>query len=215
MAPRKRRPTRVSEEAQKEFIRHVKNLHRRRYDRSPMWRGVKVIKSPLDIALYSSVIYEKRPKFIIETGTKFGGSALFFGDMLQLFGGHRVFTIDINGSQNFTSHPHVEYIQGSSVDPDLFRELRGDLFGKGDVMVVLDSDHSKDHVFRELQLYSQIVTPNQYMVVEDCWGSGEKPRDPYRAVEEFLKHSKAFERRPVDKNFIFSVTRDGWLLRER
>ena len=83
-------------------------------------------------------------------------------------------------------------------------------------MVVLDSDHSRKHVLRELQLYSQVVTPGQYIAVEDCWGSGERPRAPYFAVDDFLKSGQGanFERRPIEEQFLFSVTRDGWLLRK-
>ena len=58
------------------------------------------------------------------------------------------------------------------------------------ILVILDSDHSKDRVSKELLLYKSIVTTGSYMIVEDTsingnpllpdWGPG-----PMEAVEEF------------------------------
>ena len=62
------------------------------------------------------------------------------------------------------------------------------------VLVILDSDHSKEHVSKELLLYKSIVTTGSYMIVEDTsinghpllpdWGPG-----PMEAVDEFLKNN--------------------------
>ena len=63
--------------------------------REPRWRGIRVVKFPQDLILYAQVIFKRKPEYIIETGTRFGGSALFLGDMLQLVGGKKVYSIDI------------------------------------------------------------------------------------------------------------------------
>jgi len=179
----------------------------------PQWRGVQIKKFPQDLVLYAQAVFKYKPDWIIETGTYLGGSALFFGDMVMLGGGKRVISIDVK-SKHQPQHPFVEYIVGSSVDLKLFRALRGRLKGKGSVMVVLDSDHRTEHVARELELYSQVVTPGQYMVVEDCYTRRAKPYYPYPAVQEFTKQRKDFKLYNPEDQFIFAVSRGGWLMRE-
>lgn len=178
--------------------------------REPRWRGVRVVKFPSDLILYSQVIQKRKPDFIIETGTAYGGSAMFFADMLTLINseGH-VITIDVKAARN-PEHDRVEYLNGSSVDPEIVEKVK-EIVGQSMVMVVLDSDHSTKHVLKEMDLYAPIVTSGQYMVVEDCWTRHEKPYAPYYAVEEFLKKNNDFRRYNLEKQFIFAVTRDGWL----
>ena len=182
--------------------------------REPRWRGVRVVKFPEDLILYAQVIWKRRPDFIVETGTRFGGSALFFGDMLQLIGGKKVFTIDVSHECHPPPHPMVEHVLGSSIDPAIVERIRSEV-SDGKVMVVLDSDHSTKHVLAELRAYQDIVTPGQYIVVEDCWTRHKTPYEPWHAVEEFLKENPAFKRFNLEKQFIYAVTKDGWLRRQR
>ena len=163
--------------------------------------------------LYAQTIFNLKPDWIVETGTWFGGSACFLADMLLLNGGRGVITIDVSGKHQ-PPHPMVEYIKASSTDLPMFRRLRSRLKGKGSVMVILDSDHRTEHVAKEMELYSQIVTPGQYMVVEDCWTRHKEPYFPYQAVQEFLEKRKDFTLHHPEDQFIYAVTRDGWLMRE-
>ena len=199
-----------SMEALTEYYEHV---HDRNSNR-PKWRETEVDKFPQDLTLYAQVIFKRKPSFIIETGTAYGGSALFFGDMLLLSGGCRVFSVDVK-ARNAPSHPFVTYLEGSSVDEEILKHLRNET-KDGSVMVVLDSDHSKKHVLNELNAYADIVTTGQYLVVEDCYTRGPvkgRPEyyHPYLAVEEFLKTNDGFRRYDLEKQFIFAVTKNGWL----
>lgn len=179
----------------------------------PRWRGVQVVKFPQDLILYAQVIQKRRPDFIIETGTRFGGSALFFADMLQLIGGKKCISIDItNPPPDIPDHPNLMFLRGSSIDPDIVEQVKS-IVGTGSVMTSFDSDHSQRHVARELALYAPIVTPGQYMVVEDCWTRHEHPYKPYFAIRGFLAGHPEFSRVNVDKQFVFAVTRDGWLIK--
>jgi cephalosporin hydroxylase len=179
----------------------------------PRWRGVKVVKHATDLILYAQAIWKNQPTWIVETGTKYGGSGLFFADMLALCGGKGVITIDVV-ERDVEHHPYLECITASSTDEAMFDVLRRRVRGSS-VMVVLDSDHSTKHVARELELYSQIVTEGQFLVVEDCWAYRTKPYPPHKAVEAFLKTTDQFEREDVTKQFVFGVTRDGWLRRAK
>jgi len=199
-----------SMEALTEYYEHVHDGKGNR----PKWRETEVDKFPQDLTLYAQVIFKRKPSFIIETGTAYGGSALFFGDMLLLSGGCRVFSVDVK-ARNAPSHPFVTYLEGSSVDEEILKHLRNET-KDGSVMVVLDSDHSKKHVLNELNAYADIVTTGQYLVVEDCYTRGPvkgRPEyyHPYLAVEEFLKTNDGFRRYDLEKQFIFAVTKNGWL----
>ena len=176
----------------------------------PTWKGVTVIKYATDMILYSEMIYQNKPDFIIEAGTAYGGSAFFFADMLNtLCGGGKVLTIDTRNRVT-KRHPDVEYIIGSSTDPKIVEKVIN-LTQKGSVMVVLDSDHSLDHVKSELSIYNDIVTPNQFMVVEDCYVRRERISGPGKAVNWFLPLNKSFVRENPEEKFLISVTREGWL----
>lgn len=180
---------------------------------NPTWRGTRLDKYPQDMALYADVIFKRKPEYIIETGTFHGGSALFFGDMMSLTGGKKVFSIDINHDRKFPEHPLVEYIKGSSADPVLVKSIADRI--SDPIMVVLDSDHSTDHVRKEMELFAPLVTKGQYMVVEDCYSKSTKPIGPYYAVQDFLKTHSEFKLYNLEKRFIFGMTNGGWLRKIR
>jgi cephalosporin hydroxylase len=185
----------------------------------PYWRGVRVVKFPSDLILYAQVIQENKPDFIIETGTAYGGSALFFRDMLSLFNpSGRVITIDVSPRSMFAGPANaVRQIVGSSIDPTVLARVRDEMEDDSKptpkVMVVLDSDHSGHHVFKELRMYSKLVTPGQFIVVEDCYTKSERSYGPHWGVRQFLKRTKEFHLEPMEDRFIFAVTRGGWLRR--
>jgi len=173
------------------------------------------VKCPLDLWIYQEILFENKPDFIVETGTYQGGSAMFLATMLELLGKGKVITIDISQSETRPRHPRIIYLTGSSTDRDLFDRVRGVVEGAS-VMVILDSDHSKQHVLDELNLYSQIVTPSQYLIVEDTNINGNPVYDdfgpgPFEAVEEFLRDNRSFV---VDENrerFMLTMNPGGYL----
>lgn len=180
----------------------------------PTWKGRTFRKYGSDMTLYAEMIYETQPDYIIETGTFHGGSAMFFADMLEvLCGGGLVLSIDIRNRPAVNPWHHaVEFIRGSSTDPEVVRRVKNQVFN-GSVMAVFDSDHSFEHVKDELETYKDIVTPGQFMVVEDCYVRGERTSGPYKAVNQFLEHSDNFKQERPEKKYIMSVTREGWLRR--
>ena len=181
----------------------------------PRWRGVRVIKQPGDLILYQEVIWENKPKFIVETGTKFGGSALFFQDMLDLVGeGGKVLTVDIAAKVN-NPDPRIRYIEGNSKDEAIVDQVRR-IVGDDTCMVVLDSDHRRIHVKWELHRYAPLVTPGQYLVIEDCYSRGTKPLGPLEARDWFLadtKEGRQFQQTNLERKFLIGVCNGGWLRR--
>ncbi len=189
--------------------------HIHRESREPTWRGVRVVKMPTDLLLYEQIIWENRPKWIVETGTKFGGSSLFFQDMLDMVGeGGQVVTIDIRPEVK-TPDPRITYITANSVNRATVQQVR-EMIGSDLTMVVLDSAHGRKHVKWELYLYSPLVTPGQYLVVEDCYSRSSSLYQPGEARDWFLttRAGRQFVQTNLDRQFLVGVALGGWLRRK-
>ena len=167
---------------------------------------------PNDLMLYAEIIQENKPKWIIEAGTKFGGSALFFQDMLDIAGGGTVITIDKYPVKK-EKDPRIIYIEDSSTNPAVVERIR-EMVGSDPVMVVLDSDHSRVHVKWELSYYGKMVTPGQYLVVEDCYNRLAEKAGPGEAVDWFLSKDKQFEQTNLDRRYLVGFCRGGFLRRK-
>jgi cephalosporin hydroxylase len=171
------------------------------------FRGFPVYKLPSDLWLYMELVWEVKPRTIIETGTAEGGSALYFASLLDWLGKDRiVITVDVRPlSPRYPKHDRIFYVPGfSSVD---WPPKRG-VFRDGmqitvppklepPVLVVLDSDHSEAHVARELDVYGPLVTEGSYLVVEDSNVNGhpvltEHGPGPREALDRWLPDHPEF-----------------------
>ena len=175
------------------------------------WLGVPIWKFPLDMWVYQEIIYETKPDVLIEAGTYKGGSALFFASMFDLLKHGRVLTIDIVAYPNRPQHERITYLLGSSTSYEIFQKVKDSIRPGEGVMVSLDSDHEKAHVLNELRLYSNIVTVDNYLVVEDTTTtSGAK-----EALEEFLKTNSNYLQDRGREKFGVTMHGGGWLKRVR
>jgi cephalosporin hydroxylase len=162
------------------------------------WLGVRTDKCPLDLWIYQELLHELKPDLIVETGTAFGGSALYLASLCDLLGRGEVLTIDVQPQEGRPEHPRLEYFHGSSVAPETLEYVRSRAAKAGTVLVVLDSDHRKEHVLEELRLYAPLVTPGSYVVVEDTILNGHPVSPdfgpgPMEAAEVFLRTESAFK----------------------
>lgn len=189
------------------MYKHIMDGHR-----YPRWRGHAVMKLPTDLLLYHQVIYRNKPDFIIETGTKWGGSTFFLGDMCELVGHGQVISIDISPKVQ-PEHKRITYITASSIDRDIVQKIK-DIVGDKTCMVILDSKHTENHVKWELFHYSKLVTKGQYIVIEDMYDGRQNPYGVTRARDWFVRRTKRFEVVDVANQFLVGVTRDGWLRRK-
>jgi cephalosporin hydroxylase len=172
------------------------------------WLGVQTSKLPFDLFIYQELIFQVRPDLIIECGTALGGSALFFASICDLVDHGQVVSIDIEHREGRPEHPRIKYLLGSTVSEDIVAKVKAMAHDKDQVLVSLDSDHSKGHVLKELEIYSQFVSLNSYMVVEDTNVNGhpvapEFGPGPMEALQEFLK---------VNHDFIVDKTREKFYL---
>tara|TARA_R110002074_G_scaffold392501_1_gene578058 strand:+ start:7712 stop:8470 length:759 start_codon:yes stop_codon:yes gene_type:complete len=209
-----------------------------RYDYSYLWSwmGVPIIQMPADVMATQEVIWATKPDFIIETGVARGGSVLFMASLLEMIGKGTVIGVDIDirahNRDSIEAHPmskRVKLIEGSSIGQPALDEVKK-LIPKGSsVMVVLDSDHSRDHVLAELRAYGPLVTAGCYMVVADTlvghldedrapkkrsmlWFKGN---EPLAALNDYMAETDIFEVDPVlNGKLVLSSSPGGYIRRK-
>lgn len=185
--------------------------HRLMYEHT--WLGIPIIQLPADIVAMQELIWRLRPDYIIECGFAHGGSAVLYASVLELIGKGAVIGVDVEvrpyNRVAIQAHPlahRIRIIESSSTVPQTVERLRHLTAGAGTVMVILDSNHSRDHVARELALYHPLVTPGSYLVVMDgaqahVWDTPRgKPEwrddNPLPAISAFLAAHPEFEDDP-------------------
>lgn len=197
------------------------------------WMGVPCLKAPTDLLSYQEIMFATRPELVIECGVFAGGSALFTYSIGQLMqpGGIEVLGIDITLSKmheavhTVAAHSggKLSFFQGSSIAPDTMRHVVEKTAGKSRVMVLLDSDHTYDHVLAELELYHHLVAPGMFLVVEDtnidgfCEHYGMVQyldNGPARATREFLAaHPGMWEVNELAERHLLTFNPGGYLRR--
>ncbi len=127
-----------------------------------------------------------------------GGSARFLASICDLMNRGRIVTIDIEDKPDRPQHQRITYMLGSSTSPEIVERVRSMIGTDDRVLVILDSDHSKAHILQELVIYSDLVTPGSYVIVEDSNVNGHPVSPSYgpgpmEALREFLSHDHRFE----------------------
>jgi cephalosporin hydroxylase len=181
------------------------------------WLGTPVWQNILDLWTIQETISEVRPALLIETGTNRGGSALFYASVMDLLGEGRVVTIDVERLHEL-NHPRIEFIHGGSTDPEVFAKVQAAAESvAGPVMVILDADHARDHVARELELYGSLVTPGSLLlsqdgVIDQLRIFADSRPGPLDANRAFLAAHPEFEH-DQERNARFLITHHplGWL----
>jgi cephalosporin hydroxylase len=184
------------------------------------WFGAPTLKCPADLWIYQELVHELAPDLIIETGTADGGSGLFLATLCEAKGRGEVVSIDIEARPGRPSHDRLTYITASSTDPSVVERLARRASDAETVLVVLDSDHSHDHVLAELRAYAPLVTPDSYLVVEDTNVNGHPVYEefgpgPMEAVQDFLKENDKFAVDVTREKFLLTFNPGGWLKKLR
>lgn len=207
-----------------------------KYSYNFSWLGRPIIQYPQDMIVMQEIIWKVKPDLIIETGIAHGGSLIFSASMLALLEimgeikEGKVLGIDIDIREHnrveIEKHPmfkRITMIEGSSVDEKIAQQVCDFARNKKQVLVLLDSMHTHDHVFKELELYSPLVTKGSYLVIFDTiiedmpedffpdrpWGKGNNPKT---AVWEFLKSNDRFEiDKTIENKLLITVAPDGYL----
>lgn len=219
-----------------------------RYSYNFRWLGRPIIQYPQDMVALQELIWKINPDLVIETGIAHGGSLILSASMLALLDysdavetgqtldprtpRRRVLGIDIDirahNRAAIEAHPmahRIDMIQGSSIAPEIVAEVNKRAAGHERVMVILDSNHTHEHVLAELDAYTPLVSPGSYCVVFDTviedlptglypdrpWDVGDNPKT---AVHEFLSRNHDFEvDRDMDAKLLITVAPGGYLRR--
>lgn len=217
--------------AQKQFL---KESILAKYSYNFEWMGRPIIQYPQDIVAMQEIIWQVKPDLIIETGIAHGGSLVFYASMLELLGKGEVLGIDIDirmhnktAIENHSMFKRITMFEGSSVSKEMAKKVSEFTKGKKNIMVVLDSNHTHDHVFQELAIYAPLVTKGSYLVVFDTvvedlaaldvhytdrpWGKGNNPKS---AVHAFLNTNDNFAiDKTIQDKLLITVAPDGYLKR--
>lgn len=178
--------------------------------------GVGINKLPMDLFIYQEIIYEIKPDIIIETGTKFGGSAYYMAVLCDAIKKGKIITVDTVEEKNPPKHKRIEYLIGSSTEDKIIKNIKNKI-GKNDkVLVILDSDHRADHVYKELIIYSNLVTKGSYLIVEDTNVYGhpvnlEHGPGPMEALIKFMKKNNKFISDKSREKFYLTFNPKGYL----
>ncbi len=203
---------------------------RYKYSYNFTWLGRPIIQYPQDIVAMQEIVWQVKPELVIETGIAHGGSLIFYASLLELIGKGRVLGIDADirahNRSEIEKHPmfkRLTMMEGSSVDLAVAAQVQEFARGKEPVLVVLDSNHTHEHVAKELELYSPLVRKGSYLVVFDTliedmpkgyfrdrpWDKGNNPKT---AVLDFLRHNDRFVvDREIEDKLLISVAPGGYL----
>jgi cephalosporin hydroxylase len=194
----------------------------------PTWLGRPIIQFPSDIVAIQELLWKIKPDVVIETGIAHGGSLVLSASVLELIGHGQVIGVDIeirkHNLEAINAHPlkhRIDLIEGSSIAPETLNKVKSKLEGAKTIVVFLDSNHSEGHVLKELELYSQFVSPESYIVAHDgsqAWvwdiprGKVEwKIDNPLGAIEKFISKNPEFEIDPFYTRYGITSSPMGFL----
>jgi cephalosporin hydroxylase len=198
------------------------------------WLGRPIIQYPQDMVAMQEIIWDIKPDLIIETGIAHGGSLIYYASLLEMIGTGEVLGIDVDirahNRSEIEKHKmfkRIQMIEGSSTSKEILDKVKKIASRKRKILVCLDSNHTHEHVLRELELYAPFVTVGSYIVVFDTivenlpdnylpgrpWSRANNPKT---AVLEFLEKNDQFQiDKDIDRKLLISVAPGGYLKRIR
>ena len=209
----------------------IREITPHRYAYNFTWMGRPIIQFPQDMIAMQELIWSLRPDLLIETGIAHGGSIIYYASLMGLLGHGQVIGVDVDirshNRRAIEDHPmskRIRLIEGSSIDQSTIQQITKAAHGKS-ALVVLDSNHTHDHVLSELRAYSPLVSIGSYCVVMDTivqdmpkslfpnrpWGPDNNPKT---AVAAFLAENTSFASDDrIDAKLLISVAPSGYLRR--
>ena len=177
------------------------------------WMGRPVIQLPEDMLRIQELIYRVAPDVVIETGIAHGGSLIFYASLFEAMSKGRVVGVDIeiraHNRAAIEAHAmakRIAMIEGSSIDPTTVARVRGLVKAGERALVILDSNHTRQHVLGELLAYADFVAIDSYIVA--CDGIMQEVVGALRTSPEWATDNPQFAVRD------FLTQRDDFVLEE-
>ncbi len=200
------------------------------------WLGEPVLNPAQDMFARQEIIFKTKPDYIIELGVAWGGSLLFYSTLMEIIGGKKIIGIDIfmppdlikRLKANKRLSKRLVFINGPSTEKDTLNKVKKIIGKNKKLLVILDSNHTHEHVLNELRAYSPLIGKGYYLICDDTfvedignrkskinenrpWGPGNNPETARR---QFLKENKKFAVDEVIKNkILISCNANGYLKR--
>jgi cephalosporin hydroxylase len=194
------------------------------------WFGEPCLQLTQDLFAFQEIIYKTRPDIILEIGVAWGGSTLFYLNLCKTLGLKGVVGVDIFIPKDLRQrlikkkpkNTFLKLIQGSSIDQKTMNQVKKIVKGKK-VFIILDSNHTHDHVLSELNFYSKLMKKGQYLICGDTIianqpQSKKRPREwnkknnPMTALKLFLKDNKQFViDKKIERKMLITNMPDGYL----
>ena len=197
------------------------------------WFGEPILNPAQDMFARQEIIFQTKPDYIIELGVAWGGSLLFYSTLLEILGGKKIIGIDIFMPPDLIKRlkfhkrlsERIELINAQSTTEETVRKVKKIIGTNKKLLVILDSNHTHDHVLNELRIYSKFIGKGFYIICDDTfveditesskinenrpWGLGNNPRT---ALKQFLKENKRFKADKILQNkLLISCNPDGYL----
>lgn len=197
----------------------MKTSWNQKYSYTFTWMGRPIIQHPEDLVRLQEVIYTLKPDVIIETGVAHGGSLILYASLMKAMGkAGKVVGVDIEirpkNRAAIEAHelfPYIRLVEGNSVAPEIVADAAKDIKPNDVVLVILDSNHTREHVAAELEAYCGFVTAGSYIVSTDgiMRDVADTPRgtpswvtdNPAQAAEDFAKAHPEFVIQPPPWQF--------------
>lgn len=198
------------------------------------WFGEPILQFPQDMFAVQEIIYKTRPEYIIEIGVAWGGSLLFYSTIMESLGGKKIIGVDTYIPEDLRKRlfsygrlsKRIVLINGSSLEKDTVDKIKKIIGGSKKILVILDSNHTHEHVSKELNIYSKLLSKGNYLIcgdtiIEDIpeqrhrprpWGPGNSPKT---AVKQFLKEKRNLKiDKLIENKLLFTCNPDGYLIRK-
>lgn len=217
---------------------------RNEYMHNFAWAGRPIIQLPADVVAFQEIVWNVKPDLIIEMGIAHGGSLTLSASLLALLDycdaienktmldpskpARRVLAVDIDirshNREAIEKHPlanRIDMIEGSSISEEVAAKVAKIAAGYKNVLLCLDSNHTHDHVIKELEFYAPLVSKGSYClafdtVIEDLpddmfpnrpWKVGDNSKTAVFAYLEKLKSQdvKGSDGQKLDFEIDYSV----------
>ena len=223
-----------------ELLSHqwVKVGWNQKYPYTFSWMGRPVIQLPEDMLRTQEVIYRIKPDVIIETGVAHGGSLIYYASLCKAMDKGRIIGIDIeirpHNRKAIEAHelfPYITLVEGSSTDSSIVEQVHSLVKPGETTLIILDSNHSRQHVLDELEAYKDLVSAGSYIVATDGvmkylsdvprGGDDWVQNNPVESAHEFIKNNPnffieqpewTFNESQLDKNITHWP--DAWIKRK-